>query len=350
VVVVGAGVAGLSVTAALVAAGLDVRCLEATGRVGGRLLSLDVAGGSLDLGATWFWAGERRVARLVEHLGVTTFPQHIAGDAMYEDGRGIRRLDGNPIDVPAYRYLAGAQSLADGLAGGLPPGAVTLSSPVTSISADGDRLQVDCDGVAALCAEHVVLAVAPALAVARIRFTPALPERVGMLAAATPVWMGAISKVVIQYPEAFWRTDGLAGAAISARGPLREIHDMSGPAGHPAALFGFAPNAVGEPAMAAEQVVAQLVRLFGPRAAHPERVVPCDWAAAAYTSPADVGSRTSYELFGHRLFTEPAFAGRLHWAGTETSQVNPGHVEGALAAGERAAAAVIAALSGRGVS
>ncbi|TQE28683.1 FAD-binding protein, partial [Streptomyces ipomoeae] len=39
VVVVGAGIAGLAATAALVAAGRDTVCLEARERLGGRLLS-----------------------------------------------------------------------------------------------------------------------------------------------------------------------------------------------------------------------------------------------------------------------------------------------------------------------
>lgn len=128
VIVIGAGVAGLSAAALLVAAGLDVLCLEATERVGGRLLSSSAAGGELDLGATWFWAGELRVARLLDQLGLTCFPQHIAGDALYEDGSGVRRLAGNPIDVPALRYVGGAQRLAEALAASLPPGTVLRST------------------------------------------------------------------------------------------------------------------------------------------------------------------------------------------------------------------------------
>jgi monoamine oxidase len=348
VAVIGAGIAGLSVTASLAAAGLDVVCLEATDRVGGRMLSIGVADGSLDLGATWFWAGEHRVARLLARLGIGTFPQHTAGDGLFEDGDGVRRLVGNPIDVPAFRYGGGAQASAAALAATLPPETVLRGAAVSAISGETDGLLVHF-AETTVRAAHVVLAVPPALAVASIRFEPALPDRLAALAATTPVWRGAVSKVVIEYPEPFWRLAGLAGAAISARGPLREIHDMSGPDGRPAALFGFAAGAGADQRMAEqgvrEQVVAQLVRLFGPEAAYPDRVSVRDWSREPYTSPPDVLSLDNYGLFGNRIFGEPALRGRLHWASTETSTVNPGHVEGALAAAEHIAANLIAVVS-----
>ncbi|WP_399120269.1 FAD-dependent oxidoreductase [Streptomyces sp. KM273126] len=42
------------------------------------------------------------------------------------------------------------------------------------------------------------------------------------------------------------------------------------------------------------------------------------------------------------LYRQPALGGRLHWASTETAAAeHAGHIEGALAAGERAARAVL---------
>jgi monoamine oxidase len=77
-----------------------------------------------------------------------------------------------------------------------------------------------------LHAEHVILAVPPALALELIDFDHTLPSDVVRLAESTPVWMGAVAKVVAHYPAAFWRQEGLAGAAFSRTGPLQEIHDM----------------------------------------------------------------------------------------------------------------------------
>jgi len=347
VVVVGAGVAGLSATSALTGAGLRVQCLEARDRVGGRLLSVAADDdGRLDLGASWFWAGEHRVASLVQRLGFKAHAQHLAGDAVYDDAQGVRRLQGNPVDVPAFRYSRGAQALPEALAAALPMGTVRLGSPVVGVLLDPDhgglRVELDDDS---LLAAHVVMAVPPALAVGSIDL-PDLDPDVRVLAAQTPVWMGATTKVVVEYGSAFWRDAGLAGSGVSHLGPLRELHDMSGPDSSPAAMFGFAPGAAGTPEVQADDVIAQLVRMFGGKAAYPLQVLVQDWRTQPWTSPPGVEHLGAHQLFGHPRLARPALAGRLHWATTETSVHSPGHVEGALAAAERAVAAIEEAVAG----
>lgn len=337
VVVVGAGIGGLTAARALIAAGRSVRVLEARERVGGRLDALD----GVDLGATWFWPGEDRVAALVADLGLAAYDQHLAGNARYQDPRGTQELSGNPIDVASFRVRGGAASLAPAVASTLPDGALHLGSAVVSIEADSasGALRVT-TARGELGAAHVVLAVPPALA-ATIAITPELPAPIRSLIASTPVWMGATTKVVAVYDEAFWRHRGWSGSAISHVGPLREIHDMSGPDGAPAALFGFASSGPpGGPALTAAAAVEQLVEIFGPDAASPSRVHVRDWSREIWTVPPGADQLTSYELMGHAGYQQPLLDGRLHWASTETSPSFAGHIEGALAAAERAVAAI----------
>ncbi|MCH9681589.1 MAG: FAD-dependent oxidoreductase [Deltaproteobacteria bacterium] len=341
VVVVGAGIAGLATARRLFEAGLRVAVLEARDRVGGRLLSARVDGVGLDLGATWFWPTERRITRLIAELGVATAPQHLHGDALLQLPTGVQRIDGNPIDVTSGRFVHGAQALAEAVREQLPPGAVRLERAVTAVEIVDGRLFARTPQERYV-ARHVVIAMAPALAISAIRFTPELPGRLVDLARSTPVWMGAITKVVVEYATAFWREEGLAGAAMSHVGPLREIHDMSGPDGRPAALFGFAPPvSVGAPTITAERVVHQLTTLFGSAAASPTSVRIRDWRDEPFTSPPGVERLNDYETFGHAAYTVPAADGRLHWASTETATESPGHIEGALAAADRAATAII---------
>ncbi|MCK7622858.1 FAD-dependent oxidoreductase [Streptomyces sp. RS10V-4] len=347
VLVIGAGASGLAAATALHAAGRDTLCLEARDRIGGRLLSVPAQHPerALDLGATWFWDGEERVRTLVARSGIATFGQHLAGDTLLQEATGVRRLAGNLLDVPSRRFAAGAQRLATTLAAALPGHTLRLNTPVTAIRPDGDGPLAVRTPAGTLYARHLVLAVPPALAAERIDFGGALPSDLVRLARATPVWMGAVAKVVAHYPTPFWRRDGLAGAAFSRTGPLQEIHDMSGPSGEPAALFGFAPArtlGVG----AGEAVTTQLARLFGPAAAAPEALHVQNWSAERWTSPSTVQHLEDYALFGHPLYQQPALDGRLHWASTETATEYAGHIEGALAAGERAARSVLAAREG----
>jgi monoamine oxidase len=197
VVVVGAGIAGLVVATRLIDAGMTCVVLESRDRVGGRLLTHHSAAGRFDLGATWFWPGERRVAALIDDTGVAIHSQHLTGDAMYHAAAGAQRIAGNPIDVPSGRFSHGAASLAEHLAARLGD-AVMLDSSVHEIDQHGSELRIG-HARGSHTARHAVLALPPSLAVHRITFRPALPEPLVELAAATPVWMGQVAKAVAVY-------------------------------------------------------------------------------------------------------------------------------------------------------
>lgn len=339
VVVVGAGIAGLSAARHLVAAGRSVAVHEARPRVGGRLLSTSDGHHAVDLGASWFWPDEPVVQALADELELATYPQSLAGDALFEaDRRGPQRITGNPVDVPSFRFVQGSQALALALADQLSAGVVRLEDPVSEVLLDDSGVTVVAAG-GRTYADHVVLALPPALAVEAIAFEPALPRQVRDLAAATAVWMGTTVKAVAVYDTAFWRSSGLAGSAISHVGPFRELHDHSGPDGVGGALFGFAP-ADQLDSLTLEQVgrsfTEQLGRLFGPQAAVPRAVHVTDWSRESFTSPREGSPLATTGSYGHPLFQQ-AVRGRLHWATTETATAYAGHLEGALRAGRAVA-------------
>ncbi len=104
VVVVGAGLAGLSCASRLVAAGLDVVVLEGRDRVGGRVEGGRTADGvPVELGGQWIGPTQHRVRALAAELGLELFPTHVHGDALYDlRGRQKRTRDGaNPPLGPA---------------------------------------------------------------------------------------------------------------------------------------------------------------------------------------------------------------------------------------------------------
>jgi monoamine oxidase len=90
VIIIGAGVAGLTAARALTRAGASVLVVEARERVGGRLLSQPVGGEVVDLGGQWVGPHQRRVLRLVDELGLKRFPQFHHGTKVL-DVRGERR-------------------------------------------------------------------------------------------------------------------------------------------------------------------------------------------------------------------------------------------------------------------
>jgi monoamine oxidase len=68
VIIIGAGVAGLTAARALTQAGAAVLVLEARDRVGGRTLSQSVGGDVVDLGGQWVGPHQRHVLKMVEEL------------------------------------------------------------------------------------------------------------------------------------------------------------------------------------------------------------------------------------------------------------------------------------------
>jgi monoamine oxidase len=95
VVVVGAGLAGLSAACALRAAGRDVVVLEARDRVGGRTVNEPIGDGKIvELGGQWVGPTQDRMYELIADLGLETFPTYDVGENLFEHGDRLRRYSG----------------------------------------------------------------------------------------------------------------------------------------------------------------------------------------------------------------------------------------------------------------
>jgi monoamine oxidase len=85
VVVVGAGLAGLTAARALRRAGADALVLEARERVGGRVLNHEIGDGKVvEVGGQWVGPTQDRAHALIAELGLGTFDTHAAGRNLFE--------------------------------------------------------------------------------------------------------------------------------------------------------------------------------------------------------------------------------------------------------------------------
>lgn len=95
VVVVGAGLAGLTAARTLTAAGKSVAVLEARDRVGGRTEGALLANGAaVELGGQWIGPTHTQLLALIQELGLETFLTYDNGAAMtHRDGQLVRYED-----------------------------------------------------------------------------------------------------------------------------------------------------------------------------------------------------------------------------------------------------------------
>lgn len=96
VLVVGAGLAGLSAARSLVQEGKKVLVLEARDRVGGRTYSTEHHGVLIEEGAAWVGPTQNRVLDLARELDIPVFQQHTAGRNVYLAG-SVRKTHGNKL-------------------------------------------------------------------------------------------------------------------------------------------------------------------------------------------------------------------------------------------------------------
>ncbi|MGW7053025.1 protoporphyrinogen oxidase [Streptomyces sp. NPDC054887] len=118
VVVIGGGISGLAAAHRLVGAGARVTLLEATDRLGGKLLTGEVAGVTVDLGAESMLARRPEAVALAREagLGGRLQPPATATASLWNRGALTPMPKGHVMGVPGDPEVLGGVLSADGLA------------------------------------------------------------------------------------------------------------------------------------------------------------------------------------------------------------------------------------------
>jgi monoamine oxidase len=457
VIVVGAGLAGLTAARKIRAAGRSVVVMEAQNRVGGRTLNEDIGGGEVaDLGGTFIGPTQDHVAALVKELGIGTFPTYNTGNNVFvrSDGRRetfasntpvfgtapadpeiaadivavVAQLDSmaSEIDVkqpwahpnaalwdsqtldsfiranstgnkefldlvsaacePIFgaeareisllytlfyiassgneqnpgtfernfntqgggqetRIEGGAQLISIKMAEQLGK-RVLLKAPVRRIDQGRFGVRVWTDNYY-VSGKRVIVAMPPALA-GRIVYHGGMTDLRDQLMQRIP--QGTLRKFEAIYEKPFWRDKNLSGQCISNIGPIKVTFDASPKDGTPGVVLGFIGGTEARkwtprsPEERKKACLDQLQVFFDDtQAQNVTAVYEKDWPADRWAIGCPVGVMAPGTLldFGPAL-KEPV--GKIHWAGTETSDYWCGYMDGAVRSGERAAAEVLAAL------
>jgi monoamine oxidase len=195
-------------------------------------------------------------------------------------------------------------------------------------------------------AERVIVAMAPADTM-RIEFTSGLPKpRLDLASGWARLPRLPLVKAAMLYDKPFWRADGLNGAMQSDRSAIQLVFDNSPDDASMGVLSCFlsvveCPHLADRAAREAG-LKQELARYFGPKALDAKGYVEKDWSTDPWSTGCITPLTPGLLTTGGEHLRKPS--GRIHWAGTESAKVWCGYMDGAISAGARAAAEVMASL------
>ena len=264
----------------------------------------------------------------VSMLWVLTQMGSAGGPTFVISGRGGSQ-DARPVGGMGAVYRPMAAALGDSL---------HLSQPVRHVNQDADGVTVRADGMT-VRARRAIVAVPLAVA-SSIDYEPLLPVDRHFLHQRMPG--GAVVKTSVIYHEPFWRADGLSGQSAApdslATLTIDACTNTADPGIMCAITEGVAARRLGklDEAERKAAVIGELVDRFGGKARTPLEYHEQIWTTDRYSGGGMISHAPTGVLteFGYTL-REPC--GRIHWAGTESSTVMCGWIDGAIRSGERAA-------------
>tara|TARA_B100001939_G_scaffold340677_2_gene349158 strand:- start:30066 stop:31388 length:1323 start_codon:yes stop_codon:yes gene_type:complete len=120
IIVIGAGMAGLTAARKLQDSGYSVEILEARNRAGGRMWTDTSLGIPLDLGPAWVHGAEKSnpLASLVRQHSIGTFTSDSDSVALYHGGREISDASYEAIDEATQDFMESARRLKKGASAG----------------------------------------------------------------------------------------------------------------------------------------------------------------------------------------------------------------------------------------
>lgn len=255
---------------------------------------------------------------------------------------GWQELSGGTLDA---RVAGGVQQVALRIADVLAE-RIRLRSAVTLLEHNDETVSLTTEDGTTVTAERVIIACSPS-EVARIRFEPTLPSaRVDLDAKWT---MSAGMKFAIAFESPFWRELGFSGSIFPSRtSPVGAVIDNTPTDGAgPGVLIGFANSRRFASAQSSQRadrahiVESYVHQMFGVSAPAAIDYVEHIWADETWLSGCMSPNRP-----GTLLDSWPSIRnaiGRIHFAGTETSDHFNGYMEGAVRAGQRAADEILTA-------
>jgi len=335
IVIIGAGLTGLSLAYYLRNSSKSIHILEARDRIGGRIQTSSENGlATMEMGATWFGKKHTVLVDLLQQLDIEIIEQEMGETAIYEaistSPPQIVQLP--PNNDPTYRIKAGTESLITTLRSKLGTNVkIHTSELIKTISFGKDRVNINSSNYQITCAE-VISTLPPNLLINTIQIEPSLPIAIVDLLKTTHTWMGESIKIGLHYAHPFWQENNLSGTIVSNVGPIPEMYDHSNPEKKQYALKGFLNSTYFSLSKEERKskILKQLSKYYGNQVNNLLQYEEKVWSLDPLTYTPYDSHVLPHQHNGHSKFREPLFDHKFFIAGSETAELFPGYMEGAI--------------------
>lgn len=340
VIIIGAGISGLSAAYYLKKRGIDFKVLEAQNRVGGRIETIyGNAKTPMEMGATWFSKEHKNLLELMAELEIDYFEQHTEGISLFET---MSFEPPQQYFVPAnsysaYRVKGGTYSIIEALCKHIDIENIALNTNIIEIIDKGNRITILDSLHNEYVCKKLIIAMPPKLLINTIRFTPALPKEITQVMKTTQTWMSGSIKFSVEYSKAFWKNKGFSGSVFSQSGIAPEIYDHSNFEQTKFAIKGFLNGMATQYSFEdrRDKVIAQLKYYFGNDAqdyflSYNDKI----WKDKYIQQDNDTLLPAHFNN-GHTLFEENYMNNKLFFTGAEISSQFSGYMEGAIIASKK---------------
>ena len=335
IIVLGAGLTGLSIAYLLKKQGTSVKILEARNRIGGRIETIKGNHDTpIEMGATWLGEKHKSLVNFLNELGIEKYKQYNHGIAFFETMSFAPPQEFliPESTEPSYRIKGGTSALIERLASEVGIENISLNQVISKIEKQDNSVNIVNQQSEVFSADLVISTIPPKLFAQTITCTPALPQDVLKIFKTTQIWMENSIKFGVEYKTPFWKKNGQAGTVFSQSSIIPEMYDHSNFEENKFALKGFLSGAANQFSREEREkkVIATLVKFFGKEAENHMGYFDKIWEGEKFTfSPSD-SFLISHQNNGHPIFQNGYWENQLWFAGTETSINYGGYMEGAI--------------------
>ena len=334
VIIIGAGLSGLSTAYQLKKAGINFKILEAQSRLGGRIETIyGKQDTPMEMGATWFGEEHLNLIQLLSELNIGYFEQHTEGISLFET---MSFEPPQQYFVPAnsqsaHRIKGGTFSIIDALYQRIGKENIILNTEVNGIIEEDNKIKIVDSLGNIYFSKQLIIALPPKVANDMIKFTPNLPEGINQIMKKTQTWMSGSVKFSVEYKKVFWKDNGFSGSIFSQSGLATEMYDHSNYENTKFSLKGFLNGSAYHYTHAErkEKVITQLKHYYGAEVEKFESYNDKIWDNK-YIQPKEDIFLPPHFNNGHAVYEDSYMNGNLFFTGTETSNTFSGYMEGAI--------------------